>query len=102
VASESLTDRQFEAFRRVQPGRKVKNRKSPETTHSEEYAIAVVDTEGQPVAVDAGQLLRQLVLLQSETNLMLSIIASQLGAVLSPDMLPQTMAGTMPGMLVAI
>ncbi len=93
--AESLNDRFFEAFRRVSPGRKVVNRKDV-ALHSEEYAIAVIGTDGQSVGLDTGNSLRGLYELLEEQNLLLMLIAVKLGADIPIDILPQTAGSPVP------
>ncbi len=80
--AESLGDRQFESFRRVQPGRVVKNR-TGEASHHEEYAIAVVGVDGESLPLTTEQLLGQLVLEQRLTNLLLTKIADMEGVTIA-------------------
>lgn len=72
--ADSLSDRHFETFRRVLPGRKVQNRKDS-ALHSEEYATAVVDMEGNPVVpLSVEDLLQELLMELRTTNVHLAAL----------------------------
>lgn len=76
---ETLGDRQFEAYRRVQPGRLVKNRGWDDSNlHHEEFALAVVDPEGNPVAdQQVVRLLNDLLLTLQVTNKHLEMLTGE-------------------------
>lgn len=76
--AESLGDRQFESARRVRPGRLVPNRRSAShVLHSEEYATAVVDADGKPLALAIENLLEAILMEQRRTNALLQALTGQ-------------------------
>ena len=73
MASPSLTDRQYQAFRRVRPGRSVSE--ADGSRHAEQYATAVVDPDGLPVVADIPLLLSQMLLELRRLNLQLALLS---------------------------
>lgn len=75
--AESLSDRQFETYRRVSPGRLIRNR-GDAARHKEEYATAVVGIDGSPVVPYVLEDLMEMLLLeQRRTNLLLEMLTGQ-------------------------
>ena len=75
AGSPSLNDRQYQAFRRVRPGRQISE--ADGSRHAEQYATAVSDADGNPVIADVPTLLRELILETRRTNLFLQMLTGQ-------------------------
>ena len=74
--AESLSDRHFESYRRVQPGRLAPNRLGG-GQHHEEYAQAVVGIDGEPVALTTEQMLLALLWETRRTNMLLQLLTGK-------------------------
>ena len=90
--AESLSDRQFESYRRIAPDRVVKNRKDP-GFHSEEYAQAVVGVDGLSIDIRVLELLHQLLDSQRVTNIILQAIAEDQNIELPSELTEELIAG---------
>ncbi len=69
----TLNDRQFQSYRKSRPGRVVVDK----TPHREEFAQAVVDADGAPLADPLTDLLSQMLAEQRRTNLLLQILTGE-------------------------
>ena len=74
--AESLSDREFESKRRVRPDRLVRNRTGG-GQHHEEYAVAVVDEDGQPLGVTTSEVLLSLLWETRRTNMLLQLLTGK-------------------------
>ena len=71
----SLTDRTFQSYRRVRPGRITDD--PDKARHPEEYAVAVTSADGTPIVADVPILLQAILLELQRMNVQLASLSGQ-------------------------